>query len=84
MQDIIPKLKQFYKELFDKSFPEKLEGLDIIKTLEYATKKYNIKFIIYHHDDNERYNLSNNFSGFHPNWPVVAKNPSKNISNNLF
>jgi hypothetical protein len=53
-RDIIPKLKQFYRELFDKPFPEKFEGLDIMKTLEHAAKKYDIKFIIYHHDDNER------------------------------
>jgi hypothetical protein len=25
-----------------------------MKTLKHAAKKYNVKFIIYHHDDNER------------------------------
>jgi hypothetical protein len=29
--NIIPKLKKFYKELFGKSFPEKIDGLDIIQ-----------------------------------------------------
>jgi hypothetical protein len=54
VKEIIPKLKQFYRELFDKPFPEKFEGLDIMKTLEHAAKKYKVKFIIYHHDNNER------------------------------
>jgi hypothetical protein len=30
-KNIIPKLKKFYKELFNKQFPEKFDGLDIIK-----------------------------------------------------
>jgi hypothetical protein len=29
--NIIPKLKKFYKELFNKPFPEKFDGLDITK-----------------------------------------------------
>jgi predicted nuclease with TOPRIM domain len=57
--NIIPKLKKFYKELFVKSFPEKFEGLDIIKTLELATNRYRIKFIIYNHDENKRLQLLN-------------------------
>jgi hypothetical protein len=53
-KNIIPKLKQFYREFFDKLFPVNFDGLDIMKTLEHAAEKYNLKFIIYHHDDNER------------------------------
>jgi hypothetical protein len=51
---IIPRLKKFYNELFNKKFPEKFDGLDIIKTLKLAANKYEIKFIIYNHDENER------------------------------
>jgi hypothetical protein len=53
-RNIICTLKKIYKELFDKQFPEKFEGLDIMKTLEHATNKYKLKFIIYHYDDDER------------------------------
>jgi hypothetical protein len=53
-QNIISKLKKFYKELFNKPFPEKFDGLDIIKTFELAANKYRIIFIIYIHDENER------------------------------
>jgi hypothetical protein len=48
------KLKGTKKKLFNKQFPEKFDGLDIIKTLELATNKYEIKFIMYNHDENER------------------------------
>jgi hypothetical protein len=48
---IISKLK-FYYELFNKSFPVNFDGLDVMKTLEHAAKKYNIKFIIYSNDNN--------------------------------
>jgi hypothetical protein len=33
-KDVISKLKKFYTgELFDKKFPEKFDGLDIVKTI---------------------------------------------------
>jgi hypothetical protein len=42
-KNIIPKLKKFYKKLFNKSFPDKFNGLDIIKTLEMTKMRdYNI------------------------------------------
>jgi hypothetical protein len=31
-------LKKFHQELFNKPFPEKFDGLDIIKTLQLASK----------------------------------------------
>jgi hypothetical protein len=54
VKDITSKLKKFYNELFNKYFPVNFEGLDIMKTLEHAAKKYNIKFIIYNKDENDR------------------------------
>ena len=58
-KNIISKLKKLYTELFDKKFPEKFDGLDILKTLEHAANKYNIKFIIYNNDENDRLNHLN-------------------------
>jgi hypothetical protein len=46
-------LKKFYKELFNKLFLEKFDGLGIIKIFEFAANKYEIKFIIYNYK-NER------------------------------
>jgi transcription antitermination factor NusA-like protein len=56
---IISKLEKLYTELFDKKIPEKFDDLDIIKTLEHAAGKYNIKFIIYNNDENDRLNHLN-------------------------
>jgi hypothetical protein len=53
-RNIVTQLKKFHKELFNKPFPKKFDGLDIIKTLELAANKYEIKFVIYNHDENER------------------------------
>jgi hypothetical protein len=53
-KNIVTKLKKFYNELFNKYFPVNFDGLDIMKTLEHAAKKYNIKFIIYNNDENDR------------------------------
>jgi hypothetical protein len=39
VKDITSKLKKFHQELFIKPFPEKFDGLDIIKTLQLASKK---------------------------------------------
>jgi hypothetical protein len=60
--NIIPKLKKVYKELFNNQYPEKFDGLDIIKTLQHTANKYNIKFTIYNHDDNERLQHLNTIS----------------------
>jgi hypothetical protein len=54
VKDVTSKLKKFYNELFNKSFPVNFDGLDLVKTLEHAAKKYNIKFIIYNNDENDR------------------------------
>jgi hypothetical protein len=72
-RNIITQLKKFYKELFNKPFPEKFDGLDIMKTLEHASSKYNIKFIIYNHDENERLQHLNT---------ICSNSISSNISNN--
>jgi DNA anti-recombination protein RmuC len=53
-KNIISKLKKLYTELFNKKFPENFDGLDMIKTLEHAANKYNIKFIMYNNDRNKR------------------------------
>jgi hypothetical protein len=53
-RNIVTRLKKFYNELFNKSFPVNFDGLDIMKTLEYVVKMYNIKFIIYNNDENDR------------------------------
>jgi transcription antitermination factor NusA-like protein len=58
-KDITSRLKKLYSELFDKKFPEKFDGLDIIKTLEHAAGKYNIRFIIYNNNENDRLNHLN-------------------------
>jgi hypothetical protein len=92
VKNIVPKLKQFYRELFDKPFPEKFEGLDIMKTLELAAKKYNVKFIIYHHDDNERLDHLNTIGESENKHNLLmisgksdntSNNPSNNISENV-
>jgi hypothetical protein len=46
--NIIPKLKKFYKELFNKPFPEKFDGLDIIKlfNLQLINTVLNLQFTI--------------------------------------
>jgi hypothetical protein len=58
---IIQKLKKIYQELFNKPFSENeyLDGLDLMKTLKKAFSKFNLKFIIYGLDENDRYEFLN-------------------------
>jgi rubrerythrin len=60
-KNIIPKLKKFYQKLFNKPFSENeyLDGLDLMKTLKHESSKFNLKFIIYGIDENERYEVLN-------------------------
>jgi hypothetical protein len=58
---IAARLKKFYQELFNKPFPknEYFDGLDLMKTLKHASLKFNLKFIIYGLDENDRYEFLN-------------------------
>jgi hypothetical protein len=83
-KDIISKLKKFYKELFNKNFPEKFDGLDIIKTLQLAASKYGIKFIIYNHDENERLQHLNTIgSGEIIHNLLMINGPEENSDSNI-
>jgi hypothetical protein len=62
-----------------------------MKTLEHAAKKYNLKFIIYNHDDNERLDHLNTIGESENKHNLLmiggkldntSKNTSKNISKN--
>jgi hypothetical protein len=52
IKSIISRLKVFYQELFNKSFPKYFDRLEIIKSLQLASIKYNIKIFVYNLDEN--------------------------------
>jgi hypothetical protein len=92
-RNIVTKLKKFYNELFNKSFPVNFDGLDTVKTLEHAAKKYNIKFIIYSNDENDRLchlntigtskNIHNLLMISGPDEKIANNNSSNNNSKNI-
>jgi hypothetical protein len=85
VKDITSKLKKFYNELFNISFTVNFDGLNIVKTLEQAAKKYIIKFIIY---NNRLYHLntigtSENIHNLLMISGPDEKNANNNNSNNI-
>jgi hypothetical protein len=82
-RNIISQLKKLYKKLFNKHFPEKFNGLDIIKTLELAANKYEIKFIIYNHDENERLQHLNTIGTGETSHKLLMINGTEENSDNI-
>jgi hypothetical protein len=49
-QSIIPRLKELYKDMYKKPFPENFHGLEAFSTLRHASSEYDINFVVYNFD----------------------------------
>jgi hypothetical protein len=49
-KSISARVKRQYEDLFEEPFPQDFEGVEIMDTLNKASKKYNIKFVIYNYN----------------------------------
>jgi hypothetical protein len=47
VKQIVHRIKQQYQDLFGSPLPKPFNGIEMINTLEFAAKKYNLTFIIY-------------------------------------